>query len=577
MRRPGTANIFFRQLEPNEGSRWRARIHGILSRLGPGWRNAPFRRLSQTFFLALYLHLFLFVCWPYAEQFSETTFSDGEYLPAHFFLLIDPLVGLSTALAGKFLNITLWWSAGILLLCLLVPRGFCGYICPLGTLIDLFDWLLGKRTVGIHLRRPGWWRNFRYYLLAGVLASSLLGFLLSGFVAAIALLTRGMMFSAGRIQLGTVKGWNHLAPVDWTFYISLGLFALVFLLGFLGKRFWCRHVCPSGALFSIFSLLRIGERKVEATCGECGLCLDECPFDAIREDHTTRTDRCTFCQNCGGACPTGSIKFVTRWNTENLKDDTDDPREREKLSRRGFLAASITGAVLALPARLGLRGSEAPGRPLRPPGSVPEDAFLDLCIRCGQCFKVCPGPVLHPAGMEYGLEALWTPVVLPPKAGCHQDCNFCTRVCPTGAIQPLPIPVKRKVHMGLARVNRTSCLPFREGGNREECQICFKECRHAGYNAIELRTIRIELDPPPPEGMFSEMELEEMSRIRVPHVREDACIGCGICEYRCHTRYVIQEKKLQESAIVVLAENEHRRFTFPRDPGDLPSPNTPVS
>ena len=61
--------------------------------------------------------------------------------------------------------------------------------------------------------------------------------------------------------------------------------------------------------------------------------------------------------------------------------------------------------------------------------------FQQLCIRCGECFKICPGPVLHPAGFENGLANLWTPIVVPAFAGCHQDCNFCTLVCPTGAIR----------------------------------------------------------------------------------------------------------------------------------------------
>ena len=55
-------------------------------------------------------------------------------------------MSLSTALAAQS-----WvWSltaAGIILgVCIFIPRGFCGYLCPLGTLIDLFDWAVGKRV-----------------------------------------------------------------------------------------------------------------------------------------------------------------------------------------------------------------------------------------------------------------------------------------------------------------------------------------------------------------------------------------------------------------------------------------------
>jgi NAD-dependent dihydropyrimidine dehydrogenase PreA subunit len=107
----------------------------------------------------------------------------------------------------------------------------------------------------------------------------------------------------------------------------------------------------------------------------------------------------------------------------------------------------------------------------------------------------------------------------------------------------LDLAAKRLFHTGLARVDTDTCLPFRKQ-DRRECDVCYVECRQAGYDAIELREIQIELDPPPPEGMFSEDELSEMSRIRAPFVKAPACVGCGICQYRCHTRYVVQQQDL---------------------------------
>ncbi len=523
-------------------------------KFGLTWRYSPVRRILQALFLSLFLYLFFYVAWPYAKVFSETTFSDKEWLPVEFFLWIDPLVGIATSIAARFLSIALLGAGGIFLVCLMFPRGFCSYVCPMGTLIDGFDWLIGRRITRFHPRRSGGWVYLKYFLLVATLTASLCGVLLAGYVSAIPVLTRGLLFTGGRLQLGLMKSWSMVGPAHWTLYLSLGLFAMVFLVGLLGKRFWCRYLCPSGAMFSLFNVFRLRERKVEDSCINCGKCAEFCPFDAIKEDFTTRAMNCTFCQTCGGACPTHSIKFVWRWDNDNLKEVSSPPIVERGVSRRGFILSAAVGVATATGIRTGLADAFRPKlNPLRPPGSVPESQFLDLCIRCGECIKVCPGPVLHPAGLEAGLEAIWTPVAVPVRAGCHQDCNFCTQVCPTGAIRPLSINEKRKTYMGLAVVNTVTCLPH--SGERD-CRICFEECRAAGYNAIKMQPIELDIGDIAPEGL-SEMEFEwlktrlEMSRIEAPFIDRDACVGCGLCEYRCHAVYVKREKIFSKSAIVV--------------------------
>ncbi|MGB2819947.1 MAG: 4Fe-4S dicluster domain-containing protein, partial [Phycisphaerae bacterium] len=202
---------------------------------------------------------------------------------------------------------------------------------------------------------------------------------------------------------------------------------------------------------------------------------------------------------------------------------------------------------------LALAGDRRPGPPIRPPGSVPEERFLDLCVRCGQCIQVCPGPVLQAAGLEAGLEGLWTPIVVPSHAGCHPDCNFCTQVCPTRAIRPLSIAEKKRTRIGLAKVDAAVCLAHT---GQRDCRLCHEECKAAGYDAIEMRYVPLEIGEIP-EGTFSEQELEEMSRIKAPFVKPEACVGCGLCEFRCHTALVLNEKALPRSAVVVIGPPAH--------------------
>ena len=281
-------NIFFTFSTRCNTVGWRRWANIILRKIGLTWRYSPIRRVIQVACLSLFLYLFFHVAWPHAKVFSGTVLTDKEWLPVEFFLWLDPLVGLSTSLAARRVSVALLGLGGILLVCLFFPRGFCGYLCPLGTIIDCFDRLIGRRVTRFRPKRVGRWVHLKYYVLAGVLIASLGGVLLSGYIAAIPILTRGLLFTGGRLQLGIIKGWSQVGPVQWPFYLSLVLFAMVFLLGIFGQRFWCRYVCPSGALFSAFNVLRIGERQVEETCIKCGKCVKFCPFDAIKEDFTTR-------------------------------------------------------------------------------------------------------------------------------------------------------------------------------------------------------------------------------------------------------------------------------------------------
>lgn len=537
------------------------RLRLLLKRLGPTWTSAPLRRLVQSACLIIFLVLFLYVCWPYSARpaadrvdwpahYAEDL-ARKEWIPAESFLVIDPLVSLSTALASHSWVWSLTCAAAILIVCVVIPRGFCGYLCPLGTVIDLFDWSIGSRLTRFRVRDDGWWVHIKYYVLLATLVAALCGVLVSGFVAAIPVITRGLLFVLGPLQTGLGRGWHQVPPPNAGHILSLVLFAVVLGLGFLKPRFWCRYVCPSGAVFSLGNLFRLTERKVESSCIHCNKCVEICPFDAIKADFTTRTTDCTLCQTCGGVCPTGAIKFVERWNHVELKILNDPPTQETPLGRRGFLAAGI-GVASGIAGGLGLAGVTATWganlddpqawRPIRPPGSVPEQDFLQMCIRCGECYKACPNDVLQPIGFQQGLEGLWTPHVVADWAGCESSCNACGQVCPTGAIRALPLVEKMVCRMGLAEINLQTCLPH---AGREACQLCVDECHHAGYHAIEFTRVHTEVDP---DG-----NPVEDSGFLAPVVLSEKCVGCGLCQTRCYGINVADQRLLKQSAIIIAA------------------------
>jgi ferredoxin len=283
---------------------------------------------------------------------------------------------------------------------------------------------------------------------------------------------------------------------------------------------------------------------VDPACSHCGRCAQACPFGAVNANASTRPLDCAYCQTCASVCPSDAIRFGPRPPTA--------PVDRlaatgNALSRRAWLGSAAAGAGAALAIRV---TGPAPAPLLRPPGSAPEKRFLELCVRCGECFKVCPGSVLQPAGFDSGLEALWTPVVTPTQAGCHQDCNYCTQVCPTGAIGRLSPAQKRKFQIGVARIDPQVCLPH---AGKRECQLCYDECTAAGYHAIEMRPSRLAVGEVP-AGAFSPEEIEAMSSILAPSVKPEACVGCGLCEYRCHAGPHRRQNLIPRRAIVVLAQ-----------------------
>lgn len=361
--------------------------------------------------------------------------SDTVGLWGRWFLRLDPLVGLTAALASRSWLVSLVPGLVCVAACFLLPHLFCGYICPMGSVLDLCDGALKRARVKPVLRAPArWWRTVRFVVLGLVLGAAAGGVLLTAFASPLVILNRaGMAF--WRLPRAV-----RLAPpgaaygVLWSLAGAVLLWGAIVLCGFLAPRFWCRHLCPSGALLSVAS--RLGMRRRGRTKAAAG--------------------------RGGGAARAG-------------------------LSRREFIGAGTAGAAGMLCAR----GAPCPTSLIRPPGSVPETFFMSRCVSCGACMQVCPTGVLQPAGAAGGAAGMWMPHADTTLTGCERSCNACGRVCPTGAIRRLPLAEKQAARMGRAVVNRETCVAYTGSG---ECRLCVEQCRASGYDAIEFRRVGVELD-----------------------------------------------------------------------------------
>lgn len=517
------------------------------------------RRVSQGLFLTFFL--WLLVQTAFRGSFvSESSAPVRLPYPVEAFLLADPFVGAITFLGTHQLYAGLWWGLGIAFLTMLVGRAFCGWICPFGTLHHIISFvfpsprLKGGTRVDSNRTKP--WQVVKYYLLFVLLGAAAFGSAIGGLFDPLCIMVRGVGLGVlPALQYLGIRTFDHLAVSDsrslqrasdtalsflgeqvWTpeqaYFHQTWLVLLVFLgivaLNRFVPRFWCRALCPLGAFLGLLSRFSIfGMEKDHSKCTDCNLCLVDCQgADSPQGGVKHRMDECHLCFNCEDACPEDVIKF--RWfpGVRSLKKGPD-------LSKRTVLAGASVGAVMIPSARIANWPDKAySAEVIRPPGSVAEREFLERCIRCAECMKVCPNNALHPAFFEAGPEGLWTPILIPRIGYCEHSCVLCGQVCPTGAIQK--IEEKHKlgegvppVVIGTAMFDRGRCLPW---AMATPCTVCEEFC------PTSPKAIWVEEVDVPKRGAVAQAGGEsstETVRVKRPHIDPQLCIGCGACEKVC--------------------------------------------
>ena len=182
-----------------------------------------------------------------------------------------------------------------LLMSLLLKKAFCAWLCPVGTLSEVL-WKLGQKIFGRNLRLPRWadlpLRGLKYLLLGFFV------FVIGGMSAAA--LTSFMQTPYGLVA--DVKMLNFFRDMGTT--AALVLFLLV-LLSMLVQNFWCRYLCPYGALLGLVSLLSpVKIRRDPEACIDCAKCAHACPA-ALPVDRLVkiRSAECSACMICVAACP----------------------------------------------------------------------------------------------------------------------------------------------------------------------------------------------------------------------------------------------------------------------------------
>ncbi len=513
-------------------------------------RPTRLRLYSQIFFFALFLFLLL------RTEFRGSLTSSAREIrlpyPVGLFFQLDPLVSIANALAGHALYKGLLLSLVILIPTLFLGRFFCGWICPMGSIHHFFGNWKSEKKRGKQLlesNRYKRWQNVKYYLLFALLIGALLGTGLVGWLDPFSLLVRSMGLSIlpatnyglqaslrvlEESPLGVLRGIGFvlhfiLGALVLNFkqpYFRQGvwlgiLFVFVVALNFRITRFWCRAICPLGALLGLMSRWSLlGLVKQPAKCNDCNRCLLRCqggddPVGGVPWHQT----ECHLCLNCLGECPEHALKF---------KLFPAQPIADINLQRRKLLTGLAAGAAV-VPIMRSTPGfaAERDERLLRPPGAVDEEFFLARCIRCGECMKVCPNNALQPALTQAGIEGLWTPVLVPRVGYCETSCVLCSQVCPTGAIWEITAKEKgwavdltsktKPIRLGTAFYDRGRCLPW---AMATDCIVCEEWCP-TSPKAIYFR----------PAEVFD--AAGNSKTLKQPYLDPSKCVGCGACEKAC--------------------------------------------
>lgn len=449
-----------------------------------GKKNIWLRRGTQALFLVLWMFLF----WATAHQAASP-------LPPDLFLSTNPLVAILAMVAARVFVPAMVGGLVLIGLTVLLGRFFCGWVCPLGTVLDIVGRLwVGRREK--ELKNDNQWRRLKYYVLILFAVAAVFG-------GQLLFLADPLVLSFRAVTVGiapTAPGEVSILPL----FLLLGIIALTGIT----HRFWCRYLCPLGAFYGALSHFSLFRRK-HVGCNRCkGFDARKCQVSCAMHCSVMKQEvpgECIRCMACEAVCPKESLTFVPKKPV---------PSRREALvglDRRTFVVSAGMGAAAGLATLHARAGQMEKSRIVRPPMVTKETIFLGLCVRCGQCIESCPTGTLQPLFLEAGFSGMWSPAVTPRVEGCKDDCNACSVACPTGAIPKFGPTRQEKwgFKMGSVTFESHRCISYADDAVKP-CLKCIEVCPN--------RAIAIDKGAHP---------------VRPANVLYDQCIGCGRCETAC--------------------------------------------
>ncbi|MBN1858997.1 4Fe-4S binding protein [Candidatus Bipolaricaulota bacterium] len=191
-----------------------------------------------------------------------------------------------------FGTVPYFWFGAVVAYGLFAGRGFCGWFCPFGTLNDLLSFRKVRILKSASLAK--------YAVLVGTIVAAW----------AMADTVFCKICPAASLEASIPYLFMGVATVNRPFLVHMASLGVTLVGMVLVARFWCRYLCPMGALLSLFnrvSLLRL--RLQEHKCTDCGTCATKCPMGLEPHfDHDNHN--CIKCGLCATECPTGALRLT---------------------------------------------------------------------------------------------------------------------------------------------------------------------------------------------------------------------------------------------------------------------------
>jgi len=308
--------------------------------------------LARRFSQALFLSLFIYILW--LTQYAAVFFK------------IDPLVSA----LGLF-------SLIMLAITLIIGRFFCGWVCPLGFIIDICGVKAKNRDMGLS-------GNIKYFILGAIIIFAFIGIQIAWVFDPLVITARfislnfipSFTLALDKLFIFLIKALNFYTPL-YDFYrmlklsilgakifyfphsfITLSFFIIICGLALITKRFWCRILCPLGAIYALAARFCLLGRHVDDKCMHCMRCSINCRMSAIKEDSSYKKEECILCMDCVYDCPDLATRFS--WPGKNTKRQAEG-----SISRRDFLFLLASSFLF-----LGFKGREGDPKKklIRPPG-----------------------------------------------------------------------------------------------------------------------------------------------------------------------------------------------------------------